>query len=348
MDRFCGDTVRQVRVYCHPKYFKGLPNRLFHNLGNGKFEEVTQSSGLAAHPGRGMGVAFADYDGDGFLDVFVTNDNEPNFLFHNLKNGKFEEVALLAGVAMLDSGKPVASMGSDFRDYDNDGWPDIVYVDLFQETWPLFKNTGKGAFRDATYSSGLGKLSAKKSGWGPGLVDFNLDGWKDLFVSSAHVNDLVEQFEPTAYKQPNQIFENRKGVFVDVGATAGEAFQTPRAHRGVAFADFNGDGRMDAVVSSLMDRAELWENTTETEGAWLLVKLRGTKSNRDGIGARVKWGEQWNTMSTNIGYSSSAHIGVPFGSLSPAPVLEIWWPSGVHQIVNDVKPNQVLQITEPQ
>lgn len=348
MDRFCGDSQKGVRVYCHPKYFQGLPNYLYRNLGDGKFEDVSVKSGVAEHLMRGMGVAVGDYDGDGFMDVFVTNDNAPNCLFRNLGNGKFEEVGLLAGVALMDSGKPVASMGADFRDYDNDGWPDVFVVDLFNETFPVFRNTGKGGFRDATYATRTGRLSAKISGWGVGLFDFNLDGWKDLFVSCAHVNDLVEQFEPTRYRLPNAIFINEKGIFRDGSSEAGPDFQVPRAHRGLAFADFNGDGKLDAVVSALMDPAELWENVTETDGDWLIVKLQGVKANRDGIGARLKWGGQWNVMTTSIGYSSSGHFGVHFGvpKGQGADTLEIWWPGGKRQVVNGVKPRQVLVVRE--
>jgi hypothetical protein len=348
MDRFCGDREKGVRVYCHPKYFQGLPNSLYHNLGNGRFEDVSVKSGVAQHLMRGMGVAIGDYDGDGFMDVFVTNDNAPNCLFRNLGNGKFEEVGLAAGVALMDSGKPVASMGADFRDYDNDGWPDLFVADLFNETFPVFRNTGKGDFRDAGYATRLGPRSAKMSGWGVGLFDFNLDGWKDLFYSCAHVNDLVEQFEPTRYRLPNAVFINEKGVFRDGSAEAGPDFQAPRAHRGLAFADFNGDGKIDAVVSALREPAELWENITETDGDWLIVKLQGVKANRDGIGARVKWGGQWNVMTTSIGYSSSNHFGVHFGvpKGQGADTLEVWWPGGGKQMVTGVKPRQVLVVRE--
>lgn len=353
-DRYCGDVQKGVRVYCHPKYFQGLPNRLYRNLGNSKFEDVSVKSGIAAHRGRGMGVVSADYDGDGRMDVFVTNDNEPNFLFHNLGNGKFEEVGLLAGVALMDSGKPVASMGADFRDYDNDGWPDLFVVDLFSETFPLFRNSGKGDFRDATYSSRVGRLSARMSGWGVGLFDFNLDGWKDLFYSCAHVNDLVEQTEPTRYRLPNAIFINEKGTFRDGSAEAGPDFQIPRAHRGMAVADFDGDGKLDVVVASLMDPAELWQNTTESDGDWLIVKLQGVKANRDGIGARLKWRGQWNQMTTSVGYASSGHFGVHFGApkapvidkMDLADTLEIWWPGGKRQLVTGVKPRQVLVVKQ--
>jgi hypothetical protein len=347
-DRYCGDAARAIRIYCHPKYFQGLPNRLYRNLGNGKFGDVTQASGIGAHSGRGMGIGAADYDADGLVDVFVSNDNEPNFLFHNKGAGKFEEVALVAGVALLDSGKPVASMGPEFRDYDNDGWPDIVYVDLFGETFPLFRNTGKGVFRDVTYSSRLGMLTARLSGWGPGLFDFNLDGWKDLFVSCSHVNDRVEEFEPTVYRLPNKVFLNDKGIFQDGSPGAGADFQSARAHRGAAFADFNGDGLIDVAVASLLDPAEVWENITETDGEWLIVRLQGVKANRDGIGAKVKWGNQWNVMTSGSGYSSSSHFGVHFGApKGQAPdTLEVWWPGGKRQVLKGVRARQVLGVRE--
>jgi hypothetical protein len=248
----------------------------------------------------------------------------------------------------MDSGKAVASMGAEFRDYDNDGWPDLFVADLFNETFPVFRNTGKGDFRDAGYATRIGPLSAKISGWGVGLFDFNLDGWKDLFYSCAHVNDLVEHFEPTRYRLPNAIFINQKGVFRDGSAEAGPDFQAPRAHRGLAFADFNGDGKIDAVVSALMEPAELWENITETDGDWLIVKLQGVKANRDGIGARLKWGGQWNVMTTSIGYSSSGHFGVHFGvpKGQGADTLEVWWPGGRKQVVTGIKPRQVLVVRE--
>jgi hypothetical protein len=347
-DRFCGDSGRKIRVYCHPKYFAGLPGRLYRNLGGGTFEDVSEASGIAAHAGRGMSVAFADYDGDGFLDAYVTNDNEPNFLFRNLGNGKFQESGFAAGAAIPDSGKPVASMGVDFRDYDNDGWPDLNITALAGETYPLFRNTGKGQFRDMTYPSRLGRAAAKVSGWGNGFFDFNLDGWKDLFTANAHVNDLVEQFEASRYRLPNSIFINENGVFRDGSADAGPDFQAARAHRGAAFADFNGDGRIDVVVSALGEPAELWENVTEPPGEWLVVKLTGVKCNRDGIGARVRWGNQWNLMTTAVGYASSSHCGVHFGAPAgqAAGSLEIWWPGGKKQVVTDLSPRHISNIRE--
>jgi len=342
-DRYCGDAGRGIRVYCHPRYFEGLPSTLYRNRGDGTFEDVSKKAGITAHAGRGMSAAFADYDGDGFPDVIVTNDNMPNFLFHNRGNGTFEETALLAGVALPDNGKAVASMGVDFRDYDNDGLPDISVTALAAETFPLYRNTGKGAFIDATSSSKMAAASLKWSGWGNGMFDFDNDGWKDLFTANSHVNDRVEAFEAAVYKQPNTVFTNtgRAGFTVS-------SFGQARAHRGAAFADFNGDGRIDAVVSCLGETAELWENVTADAGNWLIVKLVGTASNRDGIGARIRAGDQFNHMTTAVGYASSSHSGVHFGLGNAAAVdLEIRWPHGATQQVPGVKANQVVTVTEP-
>ncbi len=349
-DRFCGDPARNLRIYCHPKYFEGLPNTLYHNRGDGTFEDVTERAGIAQSIGRGMSVAFADYDNDGLTDVFVTNDNLPNFLFHNRGHGTFEEVGLAAGVALTDNGLAVASMGADFRDYDNDGLPDINVTALTGETFPLFRNQGKGLFQDATHSSRLGLLSASRSGWSNGFFDFNNDGWKDLFTANSHVNDRVELFEATQYRQPNSIFANLGGgIFRDVSSEAGEDFQIARAHRGSGFADFNHDGKIDVVVSALGEPAELWQNVSPNDNHWLILKLIGTRSNRDGIGARIRIGNQWNHMTTAVGYASSSYQGVHFGlgKADKLDKIEIRWPSGTVQVLKDVKADQFLPVHEP-
>jgi hypothetical protein len=346
-DRFCGDQARGIRIYCHPKYFEGLAGTLYRNRGDGTFEDVSVRAGIGAFAGRGMSVAFADYDRDGFPDVFVTNDNMPNFLFHNKGNGTFEEVGLLSGTALRDHGKPVASMGVEFRDYDNDGAPDAIVTALAGETYPVFRNAGKGVFLDATYQSKLGALSVKHSGWGLGVFDFNNDGWKDLFTANSHVNDRVELFEPAVYREKNSVFVNEGGIFRDVSDQAGMALAA--AHRGAAFGDFNGDGKLDAVVSSLGEKAELWENVSPEPRHWIILRLRGTKSNRDGIGAKVRIGDQYNEMTTTTGYASSSDWGVHFGlgALPEVKSIEIQWPSGVKQVLANVKADQVLQVTEP-
>jgi hypothetical protein len=346
-DRYCGDSSRNLRIYCHPKYFEGLPSTLYHNLGGGKFEDVSKKSGIGQSAGRGMSVAFADYDGDGFMDAFVTNDNMPNFLFHNKGDGTFEETALLAGVALKDDGRPVASMGVDFRDYNNDGLPDIAVTALAGETFPLFKNMGKGAFTEATYASKLGSLTIRHTGWGIGLFDFDNDGWKDLFTANSHVNDLVEMFEPARYKEPNAVFRNLgNGTFADESAASGQ--DSVRVHRGSAFADLNGDGKIDAVISCLEEPAEIWENISPDGNNWIILKLVGVRSNRDGIGARVRIGNQYNQMTSAVSYASSSHAGVHFGlgKLEKIPRIEIRWPSGVVQTLAEVKANQTLTVRE--
>lgn len=345
-DRFCGDAARGIRVYCHPKYFEGIASTLYRNKGDGTFEDVTAQAGIAKYAGRGMSVAFADYDGDGWPDVFVTNDNMPNYLFHNLGNGKFEEVALVSGTALRDDGKAVASMGVEFKDYDNDGLPDLFITALAGETYPVFRNIGKGLFADATYSSKLGSLVVKHSGWGLGLFDFNNDGWKDLFTANSHVNDRVEQFEPAVYREKSSVFANAGGAFRDVSDEAG--LTGAKAHRGAAFADFDGDGRVDAVVSALGDAAELWRNVSPQSMHWIDVWLVGSKSNRDGIGAKVRVGSQYAEMSTTAGYASSVDTPLHFGlgTVAVVPRIEIRWPGGGTQTLTNVKADQVVTVTE--
>lgn len=349
-NRFCGDATRNVRVYCHPMYFEGLANTLYRNRGDGTFEDVTEQSGIGKHQGRGMGIAIADYDGDGFMDVFVSNDNQANFLFHNRGNGTFEEVALAAGVALMNTGRVVSGMGVDFRDYDNDGLPDIFVTDLNNETFPLFHNLGGGMFEDASFSSRLAISSASRGGWSAGMVDLNNNGWKDLVSTNSHADDNVEQFSAYQYRQPNSIYVNLgDGTFWDVTAEVGKDFQVPRAHRGCAFADFNNDGKIDMVVSSLQDSAELWQNVSPDDNHWIILKLVGTRSNRDGIGARVRIGKQHNHMTTAVGYASSSHYGVHFGLGKTARIeeIEIRWPSGIVQTLRNVAPDQRLEVREP-
>jgi hypothetical protein len=347
---FCGDAARNIRVYCHPRFFKGLPNRLYHNQGDGTFKDVSAESGIAAHVGKGMSAAVADYDQDGFPDIFVTNDKLPNFLFRNLGNGHFEEAAFQAGVALLDSGSEISNMGVDFRDFNNDGLPDIAATALSGETFPLFRNQGHGHFTDVGYSSHMGRLSRIYSGWSIGLFDFNNDGWKDIFTTNSHVNDRVTAFEATEYEQHNSIFLNQgNGTFLDASAGAGDSFSRKGAHRGSAFADFNNDGRIDVVVSALGQTAELWENVSPAENTWLTLRLTGTKSNRDGIGAEIKAGDQYNRMTTAVGYASSSHGGVHFGAGNQKEIdrIEIRWPSGVRQELRNVRTNQILDVREP-
>jgi tetratricopeptide (TPR) repeat protein len=350
LDPYCGDTSSRLRVYCHPSRFEGLPNTLYRNRGDGTFEDVSERSGIASSIGKGMSVAFADYDQSGFLDVFVTNDTLPNFLFRNRGDGTFEELALKAGVAYTDDGKAVSSMGVDFRDYDNDGRPDLAITALNGETFPLFRNQGNGFFRDVTYPSRIGLASAARGGWCNGFFDFNNDGWKDLFSANSHVTDNIDRFRHHQYRQPNSLYLNLgDGTFRDVSDAAGPDFRIPRAHRGCAFADFDNDGKMDIVVTALGEPAELWQNITPGTHNWIGLRLEGKKSNRDGIGARISIGSQHNHMTTTVGYASSSRSGVHFGLGKTEKIerLEIQWPSGSVQVMENVPLNQVLVISEP-
>ena len=347
-NRSCGDTARGIQIYCDPRVFQGLPNRLYRNRGDGTFEDASARAGLLAHVGKGMSIAFADVDHDGRLDVFVTNDTVPNFLFHNNGDGTFAETALFAGVSVTDSGRPISSMGTDVQDYDNDGWEDIHVTALAGETFPLFRNDAHGAFVEETQSTGLARLTVKSSGWCSIVADIDNDGWKDIFTANSHVNDRIGDYQALAFKESNSLFINDgRGHFRDATAASGLATAVA-VHRGCGVADFNGDGRLDLVVLTLGTPAELWLNESASRNRWLIVRLAGTKTNRDGIGARVIVGNQVRTMTTAMGYASSSHAGLHFGLGNvTAPVrVEVQWPSGTRQVIEDVKVNQVLEVRE--
>ncbi len=354
-DPYCGENKPGYRAYCDPRLYQGLPNALYHNNRNGTFADVSAVSGIGAHIGKGMAVAFADYDGDGRMDAFVTNDTERNFLFHNDGNGRFSEVGIQAGVAFNIDGKAVSSMGVDFRDVDGTGRPDLVTTALSNESFCLFRNIGKGLFMDASYPSGLTALSLPWAGWGVGLFDLNNDGAKDIFTANASARDNEELYGSRTYRQPNSVFANTgEGRFVDAGATAGTAAQ-PGAHRGCAFGDFDNDGRVDVVVSSLNEPAELLRNVSNPRQHWFDLLLTGRRSNRDAIGAvvRVTSGSgkvQYNHVTTAVGYASSSSRRVHFGLGDEGAIrsVEIRWPSGAIQEVEHPKADQCLRITEPE
>lgn len=344
----CHDPSGRLTVYCHPKEFKSAANTLYHNLGGGRFEDVSDASGIAKSSGKGMGVVVADYDRDGYPDVFITNDAMPNFLFHNQRNGRFSEVAFDAGVALPDNGNAISGMGIASNDYDNDGLPDIFFTALQGQTFPLFRNVGKGQFSETSHASHLGLLTSKLSGWGAAMADFDNDGWKDLFTTNSHVTDNIEAFSGDRYRLANSIFLNRAGVFTDASQSAGPAFQVPRAHRGLVAVDLDGDGRLDAVVSVLGEHPELWRNCTSGSGHWIELRLIGSTSNRDAIGSEIRIGRQWNQVTSSTSYASSVLAPVHFGlgSQTEIPDIAITWPNGAIQHLRDVKADQVLTVRE--
>ena len=344
-----------VRGYCHPKVYAPLHNTLYRNNGDGTFTDVSQETGISSHMGKGMSVSFADYDGDGFLDAFVANDTTPGLLFHNLGGKKFEEVGMQAGVAYAPDGVALSGMGSDFRDVNNDGRPDIWYTAVEHESFPLLVNQGNGEFDDLTQASGL-EATKEMSGWGNGIFDFDNDGWKDLFVARANVLDNISELGSRKYPEPNSLFRNLgNGKFAEVGPSAGPDFQQEAAHRGVAFGDLFNDGRMDAVVTVLGGPVQILRNVSESGNHWILLKLVGRKSNRMGIGAQIHattedGASQWNEVTTAVGYTASSDNRVHFGLGKNRIIkeVEIRWPSGIKQVLHDVAGDQILTVEEPQ
>ena len=348
-------SINGNRVSCNPRMYKPLPNTLYRNNGDGTFTDVSVETGIAAHPGRGMGVAVADYDGDGFPDILVANDDFPNQLFHNVGGKSFEEVADEAGVSLSEGGNVISGMGVDFRDVFNRGLPDIWITAIEKQTFPLFKNLGHGQFADGTSMAGLGLATAEMSGWSNAIVDLDNDGWKDLYVARSNVIDNVALFTQRQYAEPNTVFRSLgTGKFEDVTPLAGSAFQLPSVNRGAAFGDLDNDGRMDLVVNVLNGKAKVFHNTTRNENHWILLKLTGVKSNRMGIGAQIRvtlenGSVEYNHATTSTGYASSSDPRVHFGlgGSRVAKEIQVVWPSGRKQVLHDVTADRVIEITEP-
>jgi hypothetical protein len=345
----------RLRAYCHPKFYAPLPSSLYRNNGDGTFTDVSDETGISKKLGKAMGVVFNDYDGDGFIDIFVANDNMPNSLFHNLKGKAFEEVAMDAGVAYSENGKAISGMGAEFRDLDNDGFPDIWHTATELETFPLFQNRGDGIFLDVTGRSGLARPTLEMSGWSNGVADFDNDGWKDLFVARGNVLDNIAEFSTRTYAEPNSLFRNLGNMkFADVTAQAGPAMQVSEPYRGAVIGDLFNDGHMDIVVTVLNGKARILRNMTSNDNNWVIFQLVGTKSNRMAIGAQLKiTGEdgasQYDMVSTSAGYGASRDPRVHFGlgKFKTVKQLEIRWPNGVRQVLKDIPANRVHRIVEP-
>jgi enediyne biosynthesis protein E4 len=338
----CGGAWRS---YCPPAEFPATTNLLYRNRGDGTFEDVSEKSGIAVKKGRALGVAFADYDQDGRTDIFVANDGMQQYLFHNRGDGTFKECALDSGAALSPDGKPLSGMGTVFQDYDNDGLPDILVTVLPREIYGLYHNDGQGLFGNRSLESGLGVLTAGSSGWGVGLEDLDNDGWKDLLVAQSHVLDNVEAIDHSLhYLELPLLALNHNDRF----ERAASGVTTPMAGRGLAFGDLNNDGWMDAVITVLGGRPLVMMNRGGNQH-WLTITLRGTRSNRDGLGARVRVNGQTRYATTAGSYLSANDKRLHFG-LGSANVanVEIMWPSGMRQKLAEIHADQFLEVREPE
>jgi enediyne biosynthesis protein E4 len=339
-----------TEFYCSPTAVVSVPHTLYRNLGGGRFQDVSSESGFGAARGKGMGVAVADFNRDGWPDVFVANDTEPNFLFVNKGGGRFEEMGLFYGVAYNTTGARVSAMGCDAKDYDNDGWPDVFYNNLQNQMHGLFANHAGQYFEYVSPQTRVATLSRRYSGWSAGFVDYDNDGRKDIYSANGDVDYLGDN----SAQHDTMLRNLETGGFEDVSASLGEDFLRAGYQRGSAFADLDGDGFMDLVVTSLNERPRILLNSGGNGNHWLLLSLVGGKSNRDAIGARVEVqlgsGRRLHGhVSPSVGFMSSSDRRVHFGlgQEKEAKLVRIEWPSGAVQELRDVKADQVLAVEEP-
>jgi len=350
---YCGDKRESYRAYCHPDHFKPIAHLLYHNNGDGTFTDVSAKAGFAAHPGKGLGVVVNDFDRDGWPDILVANDSSAQQLFRNRHDGTFEESGLIAGLGYDEDGKPFAGMGADAGDYDRDGWPDVFVNALANQRYALFHNI-RGVFEYSSGSSGVAAASQMHSGWGTKFIDYDNDGWLDLFVAQGHVMDNIQLTQPAVrYKEAPLLLRNNRGKFSDVSAQSGDAFLKPSAARGAAFGDLDNDGWIDVVIN-VKDGPAMILHNRGSGNHWLTIRAAGRASNRDGIGALVRLvtddGTEQRTYITRSGsYLSSndgrAHFGL--GIAKSVKLLEIVWPSGTIQKLEQVKVDQILTVEEP-
>ncbi len=348
----CGDTARRIRVYCHPDVYDGLTSLLYRNNGDGTFADVSQSSGIAAHVGKGLGVVAADLDSDGWIDLYVANDSVRNLLFHNRGDGTFVEIGVGMGVAFDDAGRPQAGMGTAAGDFDGDGRLDLIVTNLDQEYNNLYRNTGS-LFVDVAYATGFAPPSLPLVGWGTEWFDMENDGDLDVLVVNGHVVDNVQKLRPgSRYPQRKLLFENQGGRLHEVAAGHGAALSAPRVSRGAAFGDYDNDGDVDVLVQNLGGAPQLLRNDGGNRSRWLSLALEGVKSPRDAIGARVQATVAGRTLTRYLAgggsYLSSGdhriHIGL--GTAERADRIEITWPSGGGEALENVASGKFYRLRE--
>jgi hypothetical protein len=350
---YCGQAKEGYRMYCHPTMFDGVADRLYRNNGNGTFTDISRQAGIANPAGKGLGVAFCDYDRDGQTDIYVANDTVRNFLYRNTGKGTFVDEAYRAGVGFDANGKPQAGMGTDCADVDGNGLPDIFVTNFSEELNTLYLNRGDGVFEDATVKAGLGS-GFMPLGFGTKMFDADNDGDLDIHVTNGHVIDNVKLYRPNlTYAQKDLLYENLGGKFRDVSALGGAALQATRVGRGLAVADFDNDGNLDVIITSLNQRPVLLRNQGVGAGNWIMIRAKGKKSNAFGLGATVtietSEGRQVREINNVASYLSSndlrLHVGL--GAAKVIRQIEVLWPSGARQVLKDVAVNQVLVIDEP-
>jgi enediyne biosynthesis protein E4 len=355
-DQYCS-LDNKNKSYCTPQTYKGQSSTLFHNKGDGTFENVTRRAGLYDPTSKSLGIALLDYDNDGWMDLFVSNDTEPNKLYHNNHNGTFTDVAVAAGVAYGEAGTARAGMGTDAADYDGSGRQSLVIGNFTNEGMALYHNDGSGLFTDAAPATGIARISTRSLTFGTFFFDYDLDGLPDIVAINGHVSDDISVVQPSLkYAQPAQLFRNLgKNKFEEVTGKVGAALQKPVVGRGAAYADIDNDGDLDLLITTNNGTARLLRNDNGNQNDMLRVKTVGTRSNRDGIGAKVtvttgKGARLFGMVKTGSSYLSQSELPLTFGLGKPEEgktvSLEIVWPSGRKDAIDGIKPNQFITVQE--